>query len=122
MLAQGTAFLVPSGPAEFLHLHVVGSGPRANPDFRLLIPITSKKTGRFFDPACEIAAGTHSFITKDSYVLYKEIQKRSASKIATCIEIGEFVLKDPVSEELLLRIQAGIRTSDFTAPWVHEFL
>ncbi len=122
MLAQGTTFLVPSGPAEFLHLHVVASGPRAHPDFRLLIPITSKKAGRFHDPACEILAGEHSFITKDSYVLYREIQKRSASKVVACIENGEFVLKDPVSQDLLTRILAGVGISDFTAPWVREFL
>jgi hypothetical protein len=121
MLAQGTAFLVPSGPAEHLHLHVVASAPRPSPDFRLLIPISSKKHGRFHDPACEIAAGEHPFIVKDSFVLYKEIQKRSASKILLCIQNGEFVLKDPIGDALLSRILAGLHLSDFTSPWVFEY-
>jgi len=122
MLTQGAAFLVPSGPAEFLHLHVVASAPRPAPDFRLLVPISSKKQGRFHDPACEIAAGEHPFIVKDSFVLYKEIQKRSASKIMACLQNGEFVLKEPIRDALLERILAGLKISDFTAPWVFEYL
>ncbi len=66
--------------------------------------------------------GEHPFIVKDSYVLYKEIQKRSASKILLCIQNGEFVLKDPIDEALLHRILAGLHVSDFTAPWVFDYI
>lgn len=114
--------MVPSGPADFLHLHIVATKAKAPPDFRLLIPITSIKPGQFFDPTCLIAPGEHSFIIKESYVLYREIQQRSAAKILACLDNGEFIVKEPVSQALLHRILDGAFVSDFTAPWVFKLL
>lgn len=85
---------------------------------RLLIPISSTKPNAFFDPTCVIEVGEHPFITKQSFVAYRHIQERSASKIEKCLEQGEFVLKPDCSKQLLQRILEGIDRSNFTAPWV----
>jgi len=121
MLAIGTAFLVPSGPAEFLHLNVVGTGPIEPPDMRLLIPISSIKDGVFYDQTCVLDVGEHPFITKPSFVFYRHIQQRSAAKISKCLENGDFIAKDCASDLLIAKIITGIPKSNFTAPWVLNF-
>jgi hypothetical protein len=88
---------------------------------RILVPISSKKADVFFDPACEVFAGEHDFITKDSFAHYKHIQQRSSSKIELCIGNGAYVGKANVSTELLKRITDGIMLSDFVEPWVLDF-
>ena len=88
---------------------------------RILVPVSSKKPGVFFDPACEILAGEHAFITKDSFVHYKHIQQRSSSKVISCLENGSYIPKPDVTEELLKRITDGIKLSDFVEPWVMGF-
>jgi hypothetical protein len=85
---------------------------------RILVPISSKKADVFFDPACEVFAGEHDFITKDSFAHYKHMQQRSSSKIELCIGNGAYVGKPNVSTELLKRITDGIMLSDFVEPWV----
>ena len=122
MLKVGTTFLIPSGPGEFLHLFVVCSAQRDLPDMRILVPIFSKKDGVFFDPACEINIGEHSFITKNSFAHYKHIQQRSSSKIVECLENGSYISKPALSDELLTRILAGLKQSDFVEPWVFELI
>lgn len=117
MVARGDTFLVPSGPGEYLHLHVICTGPRLIPDMRLLVPVSSIKEGAFHDPACVIEAGEHEFITKRSFVAYRHAQERSASKIDACLASGVFVAKPPMTADLLARILAGFAQSDFAAPW-----
>ncbi|WP_372993072.1 hypothetical protein [Sulfitobacter sp.] len=121
MLAIGTAFLVPSGPAEYLHLNIVGTAQIEPPDMRLLIPISSIKDGVFHDQTCVLDVGEHPFITKPSFVFYRHIQQRSATKISMCLENGDFIAKDSASEALIAKIIAGIPASNFTAPWVLNF-
>ena len=121
MLKAGASFLIPSGPGDFLHLFVVCSEEQAPPDMRILVPISSKKPGVYFDPACEIIAEEHEFVTRDSFVHYRHIQQRSSSKIVSCLENGSYIPKPDVSEELLERIRCGINLSDFVEPWVMDF-
>lgn len=118
----GTAFLVPSGPRDYLHLHVVCNDGGNTPDWRILVSISSIKDHKFHDPSCEIEAGEHPFISRRSFVEYRHAQQRSAEQIKRCLETGAYVAKEPVSQELLDRIVAGFSVSDFTDPWVLEII
>lgn len=122
MVLKGDTFLVPSGPEDYLHLHIVCSGEATAPDMRLLVPVSSIKHGQFFDPTCIIEAGRHGFIRKDSYVAYRHAMPRSAGKIEQNIQSGVFVAKAPLDADLLERVVNGFFISDFSAPWVLDFL
>tara|TARA_R110002073_G_scaffold332202_1_gene517802 strand:- start:32 stop:418 length:387 start_codon:yes stop_codon:yes gene_type:complete len=122
MVEFGGTFLVPSGPADYLHLHVIATPNIDAPDMRLLVPISSIKPDSFFDETCIIETGEHEFITKRSYVAYRHIQQRSASKISACLQSGEFILKPNLQQHVLARLVTGISTSLFTAPWVLAFV
>lgn len=118
----GNAYLIPSGPDDGLHLSIVCTGEKARPDFRLLVNITSIKTGKFYDATCVIKAGEHPFIRHDSYVSYRHSSQCTSSKIERSIERGIYVPKEDVSIELLKRIIEGFYLSEFTSPWVIEIL
>jgi hypothetical protein len=122
LLEVGASFLIPSGPGDFLHLFVVCSSEKQLPDMRILVPISSIKSGVFFDPSCLVDVGEHDFIRMKSYAHYKHIQQRSSSKIISCLESGAYVSKGAVSQSLLAKLITGMLTSDFTEPWVYDLL
>lgn len=119
-VSLGDTFLIPSGPSGS-HLFVVCTEEMANGD-RLLVSISSIRTGRFSDPTCVIVAGEHPFIKHHSYVAYGKVEQRDTAHILRCVECGVFIPRQPCSPELLRRIILGFRSSDFTRPWVLEIL
>jgi hypothetical protein len=122
LLSLGSTFLVPSGPGEQLHLHVVCIGPQAVPDMRLLVPFSSIKEKTFFDTACVIEAGEHEFIVKRSFVAYRHAQQRSAAKVLDCLAKGVFAPKPDLRRDVFARVIEGFRLSDFAAPWALKML
>lgn len=121
-ILAGNAFLIPSGPQDYLHLHIVCSHGGGVPDQRVLVSISSIKDGKFFDPTCIVEAGEHTFVNKKSFVEYRHTQERSALKIVACINNGGYVPKADISPDLLERVIKGFYKSDFTAPWVLSLL
>lgn len=69
VLRRKASFLVPSGPKDLLHLHVVLTNGDAD-GFHLVATVGSIKEGMNYDPACVIEPGEHSFITVRSFVIY----------------------------------------------------
>jgi hypothetical protein len=69
VLRKGSAFLVPSGPRDLLHLHIVLTEADAD-GMHLVATVSSVKEGIEHDKTCVLPVGEHAFITKPSYVVY----------------------------------------------------
>nr|WP_325251366.1 hypothetical protein [Amylibacter sp.] len=119
---QGETFLIPSGPAEYMHLCIVCTNNSGTPDIRLLVTITSIKEGKYHDPACLLNEGDHPFIKKPSFVSYRHCDQRSASKIRACIDNGTFISKAPLDANTLNRIIDGFQISEQTPPWALKMI
>lgn len=121
-MKPGNTFLIPSGPSDLMHLFIVCSGPSDPPDFRLIVSISSIKKGKFHDPTCILEAGEHEFVTAPSFVAYRHAGQRTSGQIQRCIASGEFVPRADLGMKVLQRVMSGFDDSDFTEPWVFDFL
>lgn len=121
-ISQGDTFLIPSGPRDLLHLFIVCSGLTKPPDYRLIVSISTIRDGKFFDPTCIIEADEHEFITTRSFVSYRHADQKSANHIEKCIQNGTFSPRGVLSEEVFERVIKGFYDSEFTDPWVYDFL
>jgi hypothetical protein len=108
-----TAFLVPSGPRDLLHLHIILTDEC--PDgLHLVATVSSIKPGMKHDPTCKIAAREHEFITLDSFVMYGLLGQMPKANIERLVAKGYYVQKADVSDDLCDRICDGVEKSDFT--------
>lgn len=113
------ALLMPSGPAHDLdrkHLFVILTEASKTGHY-LLVPISSIKEGRFYDPTCEVATGEHPFVTTKSSLEYRFIQLKHGTAIIKGIESTLFIEKEAISESLYQRICAGITVSRHIPKW-----
>ena len=83
MQKEGTV-LIPSGPSHDpgrMHLHVVCTDPD-NDGCQLIVSICTK-INSLCDPSCTLQPHEHPFLTKESYVLYRnaEIVQQSAPTV-----------------------------------------
>ena len=114
----GAALLVPSGPYGD-HLFVVlnqsaafeGYGQRAV----ILVNFSTIRAGLAFDNACVVEPGDHPFVRARSQVYYRGARIEQARHIEECVTRGVYRLHQPVSQELLARIKAGVRISKLVA-------
>ncbi|MBF0538604.1 MAG: hypothetical protein HQL03_10175 [Nitrospirae bacterium] len=63
------------------------------------------------DTSCIIKSGEHSFIIHDSIINYGDARLSELSMIEKAVRNDMAILKEPVSAELLARIQNGARIS-----------
>jgi hypothetical protein len=65
----GATYIVPSGPNNKEHLHVVVAGPNKNGTF-IWVSVYSVKNGIYHDPTCILNGGSHPFLPNKSYIAY----------------------------------------------------
>jgi hypothetical protein len=118
-LEKGAAFLVLSGPKYELHLHIVLTNQNSDGE-HLVASVTSVKDGHH-DAACEIKAGEHSSITKDSFVLYRATTRMMANNITSFIRKNYYIPKERVSDDLLSRVCNGVVTSEHIPRGMRKF-
>jgi hypothetical protein len=113
----GQAFLIPSGTShnpDVKHMFVVCTSIDDNGNV-VLASISSWKND-LCDATCKLAAGSHPFIKKDSYVLYRQSRIENTKTIERGLSSAVFVALDDVTDEVLAKIVAGLTRSRQT-PW-----
>lgn len=116
------AMLMPSGTSEDptkKHLFIVCTDKCVQKK-HLLVSVTGW-TNNLCDPTTKIAPGEHSFVRKDSYILYRKSRIELADDLASGVDDGVFILRDAVSDKLLAKILAGICASEQTPRKVKKY-
>lgn len=67
------------------------------------------------DESCVIEPGEHPFVIKKSYVFYRRGLFLTRPEFQKLEQMGCIKDREPVSKELLIRIQRGALHSDFAA-------
>jgi hypothetical protein len=76
----------------------------------LIVSVTGW-TNNLCDSTTRLAVGTHRFINKDSYVFYRKARIEFSDVLSRGVDAGIFIPHDPISEEMLIEILAGICAS-----------
>lgn len=100
----GSTFLVESGPVE--HLHFVLNDPLdfdGYPRGSCIVVNVSTPHERS-DNTCILKAGTHKFITHDSFVFYRKARVRQASELEKLVAARTYRPHDPVSIQFIQNI------------------
>ena len=107
----GATYLVPSGPNNKMHLHVVlvdpdqfGSG--------IWVSVCSIEEGIYNDDSCEFLGGEHEFIDHPSFVAYSFLSHVHQRHVERMLERKAYIQKDDVTREVLTRILAGLGNTD----------
>lgn len=115
----GDAFFRPDGLKD--HLNVVLFEPSkytqlgyGNKICIVRVNITTLYVDKYYDSACIVKKGEHPFVQHDSYVLYRKLEIEDFEHVIKCVNDGPWRPADPVSAELLLRMQRGVNISGDT--------
>ena len=63
------------------------------------------------DPACILEAGEHPFVTRKSYIAYKETLVIGKTELEKMFMDGRCKMRDPVGPDLLNRIKKSASAS-----------
>lgn len=108
---RAASLLVPVN--ELPHLTVLMNDPCADSKC-LMVNVTSIKPGRFYDKACVLTVGDHSFIKQPSYMLYRMAECCPSVRIGRLVDLNYYIKRDDVDPAVFARISAGIYASDET--------
>jgi len=108
MLNVGNAFLIPTPDYETKHLYILIAKEKSSTK-ALMVNVTSYKPG--CDCSCILSPGDHRFITHRSIINYGDAIITDVSKIEEGIRTKLIEMLDPVSTEVLKRIQGGALAS-----------
>lgn len=106
--------MIPSGPYE--HLFTVALGPVILDGYGsapqvVVVSFSSIKPGLPYDMACEVSAGAHPFLVRDSYVYYREPRIYSVLELEQRVMSGTWRAAESCSAELMHKIVQGFRKS-----------
>lgn len=118
-IALGDTFLMPVGGSGN-HLFVVCTIP-CNAGKVVLANVSSWK-GDHCDDTVRLAAGSHPFLTLDSYVIYNYAEVERTITIEAGVAQGRFIPRDRFQEPSLSAIIAGLLVSPFTPRKVKRYL
>lgn len=105
------------------HFYVVISDPIVNQDRVAIVNFTEWRDDHRVDMnACVVERGDHEIIVKKSCINYKDARKYSKQQIINFVNQGYFVIKCPVSADLLARIPTGVRYSRMRLEWLATLL
>lgn len=121
----GSCLMIPSGPNE--HLFAVALGPVVLDGYGsepqvVIVSFSSIKPGLQHDEACEVPAGSHPFITRDSFVYYREPRIYPASTVEGRVNSNVWRKQEACSEDLVRKILAGFRASRRLPRYCHQIL
>lgn len=115
----GEAFLLPSGPREEYHLHVVMTNECADGSV-MLLSVTTLRSDKN-DRACLCGEGDHEFLDHPSYVAYNLVTKMPKRHIMNMIAKKLYKEKASVSREFYDKIVDGIYESDRIKGWAEDY-
>ena len=116
--SAGATLLMPSGN-EGAHLFIVLNDPRPfegygkNPCV-VLVNLSSVRMDVPYDATCLLAPGDHPFVTRTSFVYYRNARIEPESHVLQLTQLGLFKSHEPMPADVLLRIKAGLYQSPHT--------
>jgi hypothetical protein len=116
---KGKTLLIQSGPQhdpDRKHLFVIVAGPDEHDNF-VLVPICSIEPGVYSDPACNISASEHPFITHDSYAFYARARVAHRTNLKTMTDGWTYFEKQAVDPALFAKLVAGAASSRHAPRW-----
>jgi len=117
--------MIPSGPSK--HLFAVTLGPMVIEGYGsepqvVVVSFSSIKPGFPYDEACIVPSGSHPFITRDSFVYYREPRVYPAALIEGRVRSNEWSAGHSCADELLNDILKGFRRSKRLPRYFNEIL
>ena len=105
---------IPTGSEK--HLFFVLCAPRrmygrGNVEHIVLANASTVDPDAKHDPACELDAGCHPFISHKSYIAYRHLRFESVAHAAEMVDKGIWTRGAPCDAPLLSRMLAGVCTS-----------
>ncbi|HVA62541.1 MAG TPA: hypothetical protein VNF74_02365 [Terriglobales bacterium] len=73
------------------------------------------------EPLVILRPGDHPFVQHESVVAYRFSEIREVATIEAALRSGQARLREPIGEDLLRRIRAGLKDSDFTPNHVRQY-
>jgi len=83
--------------------------------------LSSLRPGVPHDASCILYAGDHSFVKRESYVVYQKARVESVDKILRGVKAGQLIPHDPMESGILARICKGLEESRLTSSKVLKF-
>ena len=117
MLNCGDTFYAADTEDDEPHLCIVITPPEVGDV--VVVSITTRR--RKSETLVCLNVGDHPFIKHPSVIAYAYSRIRSVDEIELALKSGNAKTREPVSPELLRRIRAGLRDSDFTPNGVRHF-
>lgn len=117
-LCAGATLLMPSGN-EGDHLYIVLNDPRpfenrGNNLWVVLVNLSSVREGVPHDATCVLEPGEHPFVSRRSFVFYRNARIEQESHVLQLTQNGLFKPHDPMSAGVLQKIKAGLYESPHT--------
>ncbi len=109
MITTKFTFLSRTHKSEKEHLYII-IAVIDNDTKALFVNITTEKED--YDTSCILRVGDHEFITHDSVINYGEATITEIDKLEEAISKGRLKPHRPVTDNLLIRIVNGAKTSD----------
>ena len=101
-------------PDKFHLCIILNTPPARSPRQVLYVPVITAR--KIFDTTCILDVGDHDFIKQRSCVHYARADVRTVKHLA---KRGS--LRDPLADDVLERVCAGIFGSPYSSPWVKKF-
>lgn len=117
LIGRGSTLLI-SGthqdPDKFHLCIILNDPPDREPRQVLYVPVIMVR--KKYDRTCILDVGDHEFIKQRSCVHYAMVGVRAVAHLAKC---GS--RKDPLADDVLERVCAGILDSPHSPPWAKKF-
>lgn len=117
MLSCGDTFLTGDGDEDNFHLWVIVTPANQGEVITVCVVTAHKRSERLV----VLNQGDHPFVQHESVIAFRHSRIRSVSDIEELLHAGTAKRRDPVSPQLLARIQAGLVDSDFTPNGVRAY-
>ncbi len=101
------------------HVWTIISDSELNGDKLVILNFT---TDDDIDPTCVIEPGEHPFISRTTYVNYRDAKIAEAEQLAQAVRARHIMFKDDLSEDLLQKIRAGAAESQYLQNKIRRFL
>ena len=113
----GDTFLTGNDEDDDYHLWIIITPPQNDEVVTVSVSTRRKRS----EPLVILNKGDHPFINRESVILYAFARIRCLTDISAAIANGTAKKREPVSEGILKRVQAGLLESDFTPNGVKRF-
>lgn len=122
---RGCSILAGYGDYHKKHLCIITTNPIVDPEDgieKVIITACCTFDGRLGnDDTCLIDQGEHPFFCHRSFIHYRRAVLVAVSQLQHDYEQELFVTKEDMSEELMARIEKGLRYHDATSDEVNDF-